>query len=158
MSFIMNGGLTVWLSGSGETGETLHIIAPFLANRAGFERQSRCPTGAGVGHGLEDSIFCCRKTSRHNKRFFIIQARQTTNQKTKPSRKTAGKERQPKPKRLAQNKKHKVKNFAYTASKPGLQKSDGLQTDLAKTPAKKSRNKIDKVFGQKKRKQASDHC
>jgi hypothetical protein len=26
--------LTDWLSGSGGTGETLHIIAPFLANRA----------------------------------------------------------------------------------------------------------------------------
>jgi hypothetical protein len=40
--------LTEWLSGSGGTGETLHIIAPFLANRACTEWQSRCPTGAGV--------------------------------------------------------------------------------------------------------------
>ena len=42
--------------GSGGTGETHIILAPFLARRCGFERWSRClspffggPTGAGVG-------------------------------------------------------------------------------------------------------------
>jgi hypothetical protein len=44
------------------------------------------------------------------------------------------------PKRLAQNQTHKVKNFAYLASQPRPPKSDGLQNDLAKTPADNSRN------------------
>jgi hypothetical protein len=48
-SFFSENGLTDWLSGSGGIGETLHIIAPSLANRAYAERQSRYPTGAGVG-------------------------------------------------------------------------------------------------------------
>ena len=36
------------------------------------------------------------------------------------------------PKIIAQNETHKVKNFAYTASKPRLPKSDGLPTNLPK--------------------------
>jgi hypothetical protein len=51
-----------------------------------------------------------------------------------------------------------VKNFAYTASQPNSPKNHGLQSNLAKTPAKKIRNKIDKVFRQEKRKQAREPC
>jgi len=38
-----------WLSGSGGTGETLHIVAPFLVKHAVFKRRSRCSLGAGGG-------------------------------------------------------------------------------------------------------------
>jgi hypothetical protein len=43
-----------------------------------------------------------------------------------------------KSKRFAKNETHQVKNFAYTASKPSLQKDNGLQTDLANTLTMKS--------------------
>jgi len=53
---MMEPGLpTVGLSGSGGTGETLLIFAPFLANRAGFERRSRCPL-AGVSRRWLDVL------------------------------------------------------------------------------------------------------
>ena len=50
----------------------------------------------------------------------------------------AGKERQPRPKQLAQDKTHQVKNFAWLASKMDLPKSDGLQNQFAKTHAERS--------------------
>jgi hypothetical protein len=56
---------TEWLSGSGGTGETHIIFAPLLANRRCFERQSRCPTGAGVGPLL---LLDCQKNT-HKKVF-----------------------------------------------------------------------------------------
>jgi hypothetical protein len=39
---------TEWLSGSGGAGETPYQLLHILAKRACAERQSRCPTGAGV--------------------------------------------------------------------------------------------------------------
>jgi hypothetical protein len=53
-SFIVYGRPTDWLSGSGGTGETLHIIAPFLANRACAERQSRCPLEPVLASPIEN--------------------------------------------------------------------------------------------------------
>jgi hypothetical protein len=40
---------TEWLRGSGGAGEAPCQLLHILANRACAERQSRCPTGAGVG-------------------------------------------------------------------------------------------------------------
>jgi hypothetical protein len=49
---------TEWLSGSGGVGETPYQLWHILANRACLERQSRCPTGAGVRRcfGLESVL------------------------------------------------------------------------------------------------------
>jgi hypothetical protein len=48
-AFVGMSRLTDWLSGSGGTGGTIHIIEPFLANHASFERQSRCPLEPVLG-------------------------------------------------------------------------------------------------------------
>ena len=126
-----------------------------LVNRA----DSRQSTARFVGHGLEDSILCRRKTSRHNKRFFSFQASQTPNIKKQSHHvNLRAKNDHQKPKPFAQNENHKVKNFAYLAGKPRLPKNDGLQNDLAKTPAEKSRKNVCKAFRQNKHQQANELC
>ena len=45
--------ITVWLSGSGGVGETTHILASFLENRAGFRAAQPLSAGAGVGQVLD---------------------------------------------------------------------------------------------------------
>jgi hypothetical protein len=53
-------GLTDWLSGSGETSDTPQLLLHILAKRACAERQSRCPTGAGVGRHANSGYTTCQ--------------------------------------------------------------------------------------------------
>jgi len=103
-----------------------------LVNRA----DSQLSAARGVRREFEDSTFCCRQTCRHNKRKILFQARDETNLKNEsPHEKQRATNDKQKPKRYAQNKNHKVKNFAYTASQSRLPKDDRLQNEAAKKTA-----------------------
>ena len=99
-----------------------------------------------VGHGLEDSMICRRNASRHNKRFLEFQARHETNLKNESHHeKRRAKNNNQNRNDLPRTKTIKWQTLPYTASQPNLPKSDGLQKDIAKTPADISRKTLRKL-------------